>query len=81
MFCFQGMHNYQLGETSHLRVSFSKSTITPPILPSMLPGSGAIVTADSQSPPIAAMVGSAISMPPNMLVGVDVKQLSSPHLS
>lgn len=71
MFCFQGMHNFQLGETSHLRVSFSKSTITPPVAP---------LPCGSVNPAVVDV--GAMSLPPaNILVAGGVEQLSSPHVA
>lgn len=46
---FQGTHNHQLAETSHLRCSFSKSTIKPGVTIS-----APSLTAASMSPETAA---------------------------
>ena len=65
------MHNFQLGETSHLRVSFSKSTITPPVAPP-----------HSINPAAAAAAGAVALTPAAMLVGgVGLEAMTAPHLA
>ena len=66
------MHNFQLGETSHLRVSFSKSTITPPVAPP-----------HSINPAAAAAAAGAVALTPAaMLVGgVGLEAMTAPHLA